>query len=613
MSGSAQGRPIPIRLNRFETQVTAAKDLLCRSWDKTPTDHSPKKRWAAALSEAERTLSKQSDTGDITAEAFAHAFDLWLLHTTAEDDRRKSRRRSGAYFTPPCLVEPILEHAAQATLMDRIRKAIGRQDDKPLAGIEKWSRSDRDKAEETLLDFYVCDPACGPATFLLPAGDLLATRLTLIRHRTLDVDVGTEQTIRVEVVRRLLHGVDIDPLIAQAARIVLWLWAGRPIKGVDELTPNIVNANSLDVSRGKKGFDWRRTFPHVFHRSEDGFDVMVGNPPFANAIELEGEDALRAVKDDSSRIFTDLSGTADLAYYFLALADHLTSVDGAIGFVLPRAVLNTGAVKKLRERLLQSRPPAMIHASTDPFLFRDANIFVTSLVLRGGRKSITQRSHCLVSQDQSKRGESPRFRSVTIESDNWWSPLLGERNDLIRTSHHSVEEQFELWGSMTTGMAYDLQPFIKEMSEIPRRTKKDPSLLKLVTTGLIDPGCCRWGEKECRYLKQRFGRPVIDERDDLLPSLRNRLIRVRRPKILVAGLSTRVEAFFDREGSYAGAVSTYTIIHPRDDLAALERLCDYLNGECVTTRLQHELGATALGGGRITITKEFLRRIPLPR
>lgn len=613
MSGSAQGRPIPIRLNPFETVVTAAKDLLCRSWNKTSIDHTPKERWVAALSEAERILSKPSEKIDISAEAFAHAFDLWLLDTTAEDDRRKSRRRSGAYFTPSFLVEPILEHASQAMLMDRIRAAVGRHDDQPMPSIDKWSKSDRAKAEEALLDFYVCDPACGPATFLLPAGELLATRLTLIRHRTLEVDVGTQQAVRTEIVRCLLHGVDIDPLIAQAARIVLWLWAGRPIKGVEELTPNIVNANSLDVSLGKRGFDWHRTFPHVFRRASEGFDVMVGNPPFANAIELEGEEALRAVKEDSSQVFADLTGTADLAYYFLALADHLTSADGAIGFVLPRAVLNTGAVKNLRKRLLQSRPPVMIHASSDPFLFRDANIFVTSLVLKGNRKASVPAGSCLVSQDQSRPGESPRFQSVMIESDNWWSPLLGERNDLIRTSDQSLEDQFELWGSMTTGMAYDLQPFIKESSETPRRSKNKPALLKLVTTGLIDPGCCRWGEKECRYLKQRFDRPVIDEREDLLPSLRTRLKRVRRPKILVAGLSTRVEAFLDREGCCAGAVSTYTIVHPQDDLAALERLCDYLNGEMVSSRLQHELGATALGGGRITITKEFLRRIPLPR
>jgi hypothetical protein len=298
--------------------------MLCHLWEKTPKDHALSERWDAALSKAERILSKQSNRDEIPAEAFAHAFDLWLHETTAEDHRRKSRRRSGAYFTPSLLVNPIVENAAQATLIDRIRDAIGVTSDNPLSPIDKWSKADRSKAEAVLLDFHVCDPACGPATFLLPAGDLLATRLSIIRHGFLDVDSTTLRSIRAEVVRKLLYGVDIDPLIAHAARIVLWLWAERPTKHASDLAVNIVNANSLDVSRGKKGFDWQQAFPRVFGRSHAGFDVMLGNPPFANAIELEGEDALRAVKDDSSKLFADLSGTADLAYYFLALADRLT-------------------------------------------------------------------------------------------------------------------------------------------------------------------------------------------------------------------------------------------------------------------------------------------------
>lgn len=584
----------------------AAKELLRRSWEKTSADHTPVERWNKTLSNAERTLSKQTDRDDFSAEAFAHAFDLWLYEATAEVDRRKSRRRSGAYFTPPFLVHPIIEHAAQSTLIDRIRIALGRPDDEPLPPIDRWSTSQRRNAESALLDFYVCDPACGPATFLLPAGELLATRLTLIRHGSLNVDAAIQKSIRADVVHRLLHGVDIDPSIAHAARIVLWIWAGRPSKSANELVTHIIHANSVDVSRGKKGFDWWQAFPHVFERHPEGFDVLLGNPPFANAIELEGEDALRAVKEDSSPRFADLAGTADLAYYFLALADQLTMPAGAIGFVLPRAVLNTGAAKSLRQRLLASRPPVMIHAPSDPFLFRDANIFVTSLVLKGG-----QGGSCLVSQDMPASGESPRFHPTAIENENWWSPLLGDRDESVRTSKKTIEQCFELWGSMTTGMAYDLQPFIKEESDLPRR-HEEPPFLRLITTGLIDPGECLWGEKECRYLKQRFDRPVIDERDDLLPTLQTRLARVRRPKILVGGLSTRVEAFLDREGICAGAVSTYTIVQPEDDLAALERLCQYLNSDFVSSRLQHELGATALGGGRITITKDFLRRLPLP-
>ena len=614
MPGGTQGRSLPIRIDRIDETTAESLELFRRSWSATSVDHDLAERWEETLRAVQKSLAtpKSSLGQHLSAESFALAFDLWLDETTQADDRRKTRRRSGAYFTPPLLVDPIIEHAVQAVLMDRIREALGKESSEPFPPVDTWSKRDRTRAEEAVLAFRACDPACGPATFLVAAGELLASRLALIRFGITEVSDKQMHAVRGEVIKHSLYGVDIHPAIAGAAQIALWLWAGRPAGHSDDLATHIVTANSLAMSKESKGFDWLTTFPEIFSRARAGFDVMIGNPPFANAIELEGEDALRSVKDDRSGLFGDLSGTADLAYYFLALANRLTTADGAVGFVLPRAVLNTGSVRALRERLLQSRPPVMIHSPSDPLLFRDANIFITSLVLRG-RSSPTGEIRCLVSRDSSAPGETLKCEAVTITSDNWWSPLLGERTSSIRLGTKTIEDRFEIWGSMTTGMAYDLLPFVREEQDVPAPSKKEPPLLRLITTGLIDPGVCHWGDRECRYLKRRFDRPVINEQDHLPPTLRIRLERVRRPKILVAGLSMRVEAFLDREGICAGAVSTYTIVQSADDVAALQRLCKYLNSDDVTSRLQHELGATAMGGGRITLTKEFLRRLPMPR
>ena len=129
------------------------------------------------------------------------------------------------------------------------------------------------------------------------------------------------------------------------------------------------------------------------------------------------------------------------------------------------------------------------------------------------------------------------------------------------------------------------------------------------STGLIDPGVCLWGRRRCRYLRRDFERPVVPDDATLPDALLRRLQKVRRPKILVGGLSNRVEAFLDRDGVYCGAVSTYTIVHQRDEPAELERLCRFLNSRAATERLILEMGAHAMGGGRITLTKDFVRRL----
>ena len=86
----------------------------------------------------------------------------------------------------------------------------------------------------------------------------------------------------------------------------------------------------------------------------------------------------------------------------------------------------------------------------------------------------------------------------------------------------------------------------------------------------------------------------------------------RRPKVLVAGLASRVEAALDDDGSVAGAVGTWTITHPKDDRAALAKLTDALNAEEATEALEDELGATRMGKGSKMILIGDLGQIDNP-
>ena len=60
-----------------------------------------------------------------------------------------------------------------------------------------------------------------------------------------------------------------------------------------------------------------------------------------------------------------------------------------------------------------------------------------------------------------------------------------------------------------------------------------------------------------------------------------------------------------------GAVSTLMVLHPHDDIAALEALEEFLNAPWVSRYLKQSLGANALGGGNITVSKQFIMGLPL--
>jgi hypothetical protein len=382
------------------------------------------------------------------------------------------------------------------------------------------------------------------------------------------------------VAEHCLRGIDTDPSAIAAASILIDHWADplQPLGGAARL----LVADGLEFP-----LDWL---------PGSSVDVIVGNPPFQNAVEREGDEAIRWAKlRRSDPVFADLGGTADLAYYFVARAHEITAADGAIGLVLPRAFLSTPSCEALRERLLAERPPAMILAPSDPYLFPGANIFVCAMVLTRGET-------CLAGTD--------RLEPVAIRTSNWGRDIAGPEG-LSRTGK-TLADEFDLSASLTTGMAYDLLPFIEESPLDEGEVFPRDRPLRLVTTGLIEPGRCEWGCRPCRYLKRIFQRPIVRPQRNALPAtLRVRLERMSRPKVMVAGLSLRIEAIVDAEAEYLGAVSTYAIFDRKDNVDRLTRLCDYLNSDRVSDRLRAELGATALGGGRITVTKSFLARLPI--
>jgi hypothetical protein len=156
---------------------------------------------------------------------------------------------------------------------------------------------------------------------------------------------------------------------------------------------------------------------------------------------------------------------------------------------------------------------------------------------------------------------------------------------------------------MTAAEAYLVKPMVVD--------RQGGTLPKLVTTGLIDPAVCFWGLRTCRYLKQRYNHPRINP-ETTSGSLARRLADSARPKVIVAGLSRRVECFLDSRGEYAGAVSTWSIFHPADKLKALEQLEAFLNSDQVSHQFRAVLGANAMGGGNITMRKSFLRELQLP-
>ena len=170
-------------------------------------------------------------------------------------DKSGARKASGAYYTKDFAVEHLLETALEPALRDHFSR---------LDAIY-----DARDASEKFFDFHVADIAMGSGHFLVAAVDHLERGLSgylakrplpgvrdeLARLRTTATDaLGEEwqgdpiedsQLLRRQIARRCVHGVDLNPLAVELARLSLWIHTFVPGLPLSFLDVNLIVGNSL--------------------------------------------------------------------------------------------------------------------------------------------------------------------------------------------------------------------------------------------------------------------------------------------------------------------------------------------------------------------------------
>jgi hypothetical protein len=203
--------------------------------------------------------------------------------------RDRSKKRGGSFYSPPHLVSLVVE------------SALSWLETLPIEAIEKLK---------------IVDPAMGAGVFLIHA-----YRFTLDQARAQLQSHSRARQLAETLARKVLHGVDLDPLAVEVARLSLWLEVGNFSLNPAIDFPNLQVGNSLigcrrdqveadsqdnlsdeldrwcarwftsenqpydlEAIRNRyKFFHWQTEFPEVFDpacRANPGFDAVIGNPPW---------------------------------------------------------------------------------------------------------------------------------------------------------------------------------------------------------------------------------------------------------------------------------------------------------------------------------------------
>lgn len=309
------------------------------------------------------------------------------------------------------------------------------------------------------------------------------------------------------------------------------------------------------------------------------FDLVIGNPPFLNQL------ATATTRGGRSRFGG--GPYADAAAEFLALATRLARPDGGrVALVLPQSVLTARDAAAIRADV--SARGTIVHAWwTDDTVF-DARVHVCVLVVELGapcpERAVT-RTHGLPASERGAVVPGDAWGRLLLEAPAPWSGDRGEPR-LGDVASFAVDFRDQYYGLIgAVGDDVDGPP--------------------LVTSGLIDVGVCRWGERPARFAKQRFAAPRV-ALDRVSPKLQawagSRLV----PKILIANQTAVIESVIDRDGAWLPSVPVISCT--ADDLDAA---CDVLSSPGATAWVRERAAGSGLSPRAVRLTPALLASIPL--
>jgi len=493
------------------------------------------------------------------------------------------RRQGGVFYTPADVAERLLAVAAPAGALRPPRRPT------------------------------ICDPTCGGGAFLLAAADRLE-------------QLG--QPVQA-IVEDLVWGADVDAAAVAVAGQGLREWAAA--RGVAAEPRHLVVADTL--LRGSRA--WPDAPP-------DGFDVVIGNPPFQSQLATGTARTPRRSAAVRRRLGAVAAPYADSAALFLVVACGLAAPEGRVAMILPESVLSTRDSGRARAEVLRSASLVGLWWPGEPVF--DAGVQVCAPVLAlgptrvaGERPVRRWRGRGFVAAGTATHPDRARGDGAS------WSPLLASLRgtptvSLTAPAGPDPLGDLSSLASATAGFRdqyYGVAPHVRE-ADPPDPTEGDrddrttaghitddqtkaartgSAAIRLVTAGLIDPMHCRWGEVTTRFAGRHWQAPEVDL--DALRAADGRLAAWADarlvPKVVVATQTRLLEAAVDLDGCWWPSVPTIAVVPTSGDPADLWRIAAVLSAPPVSAWALERFGGAALSTDAVKLSASQVLSVPLPR
>jgi hypothetical protein len=331
-------------------------------------------------------------------------------------------------------------------------------------------------------------------------------------------------------------------------------------KKVEELTADTrkLETEIEEIKANKifeNAFEWRFEFPEVLNDDGDyvGFDVVIGNPPYVNAMELKKsleENEYNFYKNN----YSTAKGSVDLYIYFFELGYIILRDNSFLNYITPNRFLSASYGFALREFLLNKTSLLNIGDYSNVKVFKEASTYPITTLFKKSPNHHNLKSFTFIEEYQPIKYRSYRTEDLFSLNDFILGFVLSEKYEIISKIISQSEPLGKCGIINATSTAKEADEFNAHINE--------SNGFKLINTGTIDKYSNTWGVKHLVDKKKKYLTPYLPTSGSKLG--KNRFELYSNPKIILAKIAITPEAFYDENGEYA-SVNTNCIHSFSDD------------------------------------------------
>lgn len=571
------------------------------------------------LVEHTRKLSEYDFESDVDVNILGHIFENSLSEieevtqqiNSGATPQTSKRKQDGVFYTPQYITKYIVENTVGRLCAEKKQELHIVEDEyfsdqRRQLQTKKRLLDQLQQYRKWLLEITILDPACGSGAFLNAALQFL-----MAEHKRLD-EMETKvtgssiefQSVENSILENNLYGVDINEESVGIAQLALWLRTAKPHRKLSSLNQNVKCGNSLisdPAIAGEKAFNWQKQFPKVFEKG--GFDVVIGNPPYVNAMEIKKSYTSEAF-NYLKRNYETAKGTVDLYIYFFEKGLSLLKKDGVLAFITPNRYLSASYGAALRNYIIERYSFYQLIDYSDKRVFEDASTYPVITMLQNCQNNpnvmcgkFDEETHKLISKNY------PSDRLNILEES-----ILGFLlNDKLSITQKVISQGVAL----SNAGAINATSTAKEADDYAPLIMEEKCGYRLINTGTIDPFYTTWGNNTLTKQGKQYLTPYLPNNDSRISANRHALYS--SPKIIISKIGLTCEAFYDSNGEYA-SIDTNCIHSFKEGYLPEYVLC-WLNSKLYNYMFECFFDGLRMSGGYLLYSSPNLRNTyikPIP-